>query len=148
LQQAITLVSLAAGVIAYSPVLFLLLVLCVIPAFLGESHFAFLGYNLAHRLTPVRRELDYLRGLGTSKESAKEVKVLGLGEHLRNRFDQLTCTVIGQNRSLMKRRLAWGSLLGMLASGGYYAAYAMLVFRAVKGQMSVGGVALILDIWP
>jgi ATP-binding cassette subfamily B protein len=138
LQQSITLVSLAAGVIVYSPPLFLLLVLCVIPAFLGESHFAFVGYTLAHLLTPVRRELDYLRVLGTSKESAKEVKVFGLGDHLRNRFDQLTGTIIEENKSLSRRRLLWGSLLGMLGSIGYYAAYAFLVFRAIKGQMSVG----------
>jgi len=138
LQQSITLISLAAGVIAYSPLLFLLLVLCVIPAFLGESHFAFVGYNLAHSLTPVRRELDYLRVLGTSKESAKEVKVFGLADHLRNRFDLLTGRIIKENKSLSQHRLMWGSVLGMLGSIGYYAAYALLVFRAVKGEMSVG----------
>ncbi len=138
LQQSITLLSLATGIIAYSPVLFLLLVLCVIPAFLGESHYAFVGYNLAHGLTPVRRELDYLRVLGTSKESAKEVKIFGLGDHLRNRFDQLTGKVIQENKSLSKRRLVWGSALGMLGSAGYYAAYMLLVFRAVKGQLSIG----------
>ena len=138
LQQSVTLLSLAAGVIAYSPVLFLLLVLCVIPAFLGESHFAFLGYNLAHGLTPTRREMDYLRVLGTSKESAKEVKVFGLGDHLRNHFDQLAGAVIEKNKNLNRRRLAWGSLLGMIGSVGYYAAYTLLVLRAFKGQMSVG----------
>ena len=44
----------------------LLLVVSLIPAFVGETHFAFLGYSLAHRLTPLRRELDYIRTLGTS----------------------------------------------------------------------------------
>ncbi len=138
LQQTITLISLAVGVIAYSPGLFFLLVLCVIPAFLGESHYAFVGYNLAHTLTPVKRELDYLRVLGTSKESAKEVKIFGLGDHLRNRFDQLTGKVIQENKSLSRRRLVWGSVLGMLGSVGYYGAYVLLVFRAVKGEMTIG----------
>jgi ATP-binding cassette subfamily B protein len=137
LQQSVTLIALAGGVIAYSPVLFLLLVLCVIPAFLGESHYAFVGYNLAHRLTPVRRELDYLRVLGTSKESAKEVKIFGLADYLRNRFDQLTGTVIRENKLLSTRRLAVGSALGMLGSSGYYSAYALLVYRAANGQMTV-----------
>ena len=80
LLQSITLISLSVGVIFYSPWLFLLLVVCVVPAFMGESHFAFLGYSLAHEITPVRRELDYLRIIGTSKENAKEVKLFGLGE--------------------------------------------------------------------
>ena len=48
------------------PWLLVLLLLCVVPAFLGESHFAFLGYNLAFRQTPTKREMDYLRFLGVS----------------------------------------------------------------------------------
>ena len=82
--------------------------------------------------------MDYLRVLGTSKESAKEVKVFGLGDHLRNHFDQLAGAVIEKNKNLNRRRLAWGSLLGMIGSVGYYAAYTLLVLRAFKGQMSVG----------
>jgi len=42
-QRTIALFSLAAGIIYYSPWLFGLLLLCVLPAFAGESHFAFLG---------------------------------------------------------------------------------------------------------
>src|ERR1700733_13232329 len=80
LLQSITLISLSVAVVIYYPGLFLLLVICVIPAFMGESHFAFLGYSLAHEITPVRRELDYLRIIGTSKENAKEVKLFGLGD--------------------------------------------------------------------
>ncbi len=94
LLQAITLVTLSAWVIAFSPWLFLLLVLCIVPAFVGESHFAFLGYSLAHAITPIRRELDYLRILGSSKESAKEVKVFGLGRHLHDRYASLTGQII------------------------------------------------------
>ncbi len=53
LQQTITLASLSAGVLAYSPLLFLLMATAVIPAFLGESNFAFLSYALAYSvLTP------------------------------------------------------------------------------------------------
>src|ERR1700678_897080 len=41
LLQSITLISLSVGGVVYSPWGFLLLVFCVIPAFMGESHFAF-----------------------------------------------------------------------------------------------------------
>ena len=91
----------------YSPWLFLRWWSRITPAFLGESHFAFLGYSLAHSLTPVRRELDYLRVLATSKESAKEVKIFGLAalsaRPLRDRTDGL----IERNRLLARKRL-WG----------------------------------------
>jgi ATP-binding cassette subfamily B protein len=138
LLQTITLVTLSAGVIAYSPWLFLLLVVCVIPAFAGESHFAFLGYSLAHGITPVRRELDYLRILGSSKDSAKEVKVFGLGGHLRDRYASLTGEIIRKNTHLTRRRLLWGSIFAIIGSVGYYGSYAFLVWRTLLGDLSVG----------
>ncbi len=136
--QSITLISLSIGVIVYSPWLFALLVLCVVPAFAGESHFAFRGYSLAHSLTPVRRELDYLRVLGTSKESAKEVKMFALGGYLHDRYAVITDGVIRRNRELTKRRLWWGSALAIVGSLGYYGSYAYLVWRALLGEISMG----------
>lgn len=138
LLQSITLVSLSFGVILYSPWLFLLLVICVSPAFAGESHFAFLGYSLAHSITPVRRELDYLRILGSSKESAKEVKVFGLGGHLRERYAQLTGQIIQKNIHLTRRRLLWGSIFAIVGSLGYYGSYAYLVWQTLLGHLTVG----------
>ena len=143
LLQAITLVSLSIGVILYSPWLFALLVLCVAPAFAGESHFAFVGYSLAHSLTPIRRELDYLRVLGSSKETAKEVKVFSLGGYLRDRYAVLTDGVIRKNRELTRRRLWWGSALAIVGSLGYYGSYAYLVWRALLGEISVGTLAFL-----
>jgi ATP-binding cassette subfamily B protein len=136
--QTITLVSLSIGVIVYSPWLFALLVLCVVPAFAGESHFAFVGYALAHSLTPIRRELDYLRILGSGKESAKEVKMFALGGYLRDRYAVLTDGVIRRNRELTRRRLWWGSALAIVGSLGYYGSYAFLVWRALLGEINLG----------
>jgi ATP-binding cassette, subfamily B, bacterial len=138
LLQSITLVSLSIGVIVYSPWLFLVLVICVAPAFAGESHFAFRGYTLAHSLTPIRRELDYLRIVGSGKESAKEVKMFGLGGFLQNRYGALTDGIIRKNRELTRKRLWWGSALGIIGSVGYYACFAYLVWRTLLGEISVG----------
>jgi ATP-binding cassette, subfamily B, bacterial len=138
LLQTITLISLSVGVILYSPWLFLLLVICVVPAFAGESYFALAGYSLAHKLTPIRRELDYLRMLGSSRDSAKEIKMFGLGLHLKDRYALLTSDVIRQNRRLTRRRLGWGSALAIIGSLGYYGSFAFLVWRTLLGEISVG----------
>ena len=74
-QQVITAISLSVSIVLFSPWLLLLLIAGVVPAFLGESHFAFLGYAKNFRQTPIRRQLDYLRVLGGSKEAAKELKL-------------------------------------------------------------------------
>src|ERR1039457_6933511 len=81
-QQIITLASLSGAVILFSPWFFVLLVATVLPAFLGETRFTMLAYSMLYRWTPERRELDYLRMLGASNQSAKEVKIFGLGSWL------------------------------------------------------------------
>jgi len=134
LLQFITLVSLSIGVIVYSPWLFVLLLICVAPAFAGESHFAFRGYALAHGLTPLRRELDYLRVLASSEESAKEVKLFGIAGYLRGRYETLTDEVIRKNRNLSRRRLWWGSALAIIGSLGYYGSFAYLVWPTTSAD--------------
>ena len=138
LQQAITAVTLAAGVFLFSPWLLLLLILCVVPAFVGESHFAFLGYNLKFQQTPVRRELDYLRTLGASKEAAKELKLFGLSSYLIERYRALANGIFQEDVTLAKRRLAAGSLLALITTAGYYGAYSYVIYRTVTGSLSVG----------
>lgn len=138
IQQSVTLISLSVGVMWFSPLLFALLVFAVVPAFVGESHFAFLGYSLAYSLTPLRRELDYLRDLGTKKEGAKELKVFGLGRFLRDRFSAINNEVIERNQHLAARRLRAGALLSVIGSLGYYCAYAFVVFQTLSGKLSIG----------
>ncbi len=142
-QQIITLVSLAAAVFLFSPLLLLLLFVCTVPAFLGESHFAMLGYSLAHQLTPMRRELDYLRVLGASKESAKEVKIFGLGSYITDRYRDISDQIFVRNRDLVTRRVRAGSLLAIIGAAGYYGAYALVVFRTLSGALTVGDLTLL-----
>ena len=138
LQQAITLVSLSIGVMLFSPLMFGMLILAVVPAFFGESYFAHLGYSLAYSLVPLRREMDYLRDLSTKKESAKELKLFKLGDFLYDRFSQINDEVIGRNRTLAKRRMRSGALFLVIGSLGYYGVYAALLFKTVGGALTLG----------
>ncbi len=144
-QQFVTLSSFAVALFAYNPLLFFFLLICVVPSFLGESHFAFLGYSLAYSLTPMRRELDYLRTLGTSRESAKELKIFGLAPWLRERFSGITDHVIDENRKMARRRLGWGAVFGILGSLGYYGAYAYVVIQALQGKITVGSLQFLVN---
>jgi ATP-binding cassette subfamily B protein len=138
LQQVIATIALAAGIVWFSPWLFLLLIVCVVPAFIGESHFAFLGYSQAFRQTPVKRQMDYLRYLGVSKESAKELKVFGLNRHLTDRFANLSDQIYVESVSLAKRRFLASSFLTLLATFGYYGGYVYIIYQTLAGRLSVG----------
>jgi ATP-binding cassette subfamily B protein len=138
LQQAITLLSLSVGVMLFSPLMFALIILAVVPAFVSESYFASLTYSLAYSQVPLRREMDYLRDLGTKKESAKELKLFKLGDFLYQRFSQINDELIGRNRNLAKRRMRSGTLFLVLGSLGYYGVYAALLFRTIHGGLTLG----------
>jgi len=138
LQQMIIVATLSASILLFSPWLLLAMILCLVPAFLGESHFAFLGYSLNFRQTPLRRQLDYLRVLGASKESAKELKLFGLHSFLTERYSGLSNEIYEQNVALAGRRFRAGAWLSLLSTSGYYGAYAYVIYRTVTGQISVG----------
>jgi ATP-binding cassette, subfamily B, bacterial len=138
LQQSIAAISLSATIFWFSPWLLALLVIAVVPAFLGESHFAFLGYSLNIRQTPRRRQIDYLRVLGASKESAKELKLFGLSDFITGEYARLSNGIYDENVALAKRRLWAGSLLSLLSTAGYYGAYTWVVYRTVTGDLSWG----------
>ena len=143
IQQVITTITLSVTIVYYSPWLLLLLVAGVIPAFVGESHFAFLGYAKNFRQTPVRRQLDYLRILGGSKEAAKELKLFGLSQFLTDRFTRLSDQVYEENVALSKRKLVAGALLSIVGSLGYYSAYIYVIWRTVMGALSIGTLYLL-----
>jgi ATP-binding cassette subfamily B protein len=143
IQQTVTAVAFSAVLIRYSPFLLLLLIAGILPAFLGESHFAFLTYAKNFRQTPGRRQMDYLRQVGGSKEAAKELKLFNLSDYLTGRFTKLSQRIYEENVALNKRRLFWGGLLALAGQVGYYAAYAYSIYRTIQGQYSIGDLTLI-----
>src|ERR1700681_3579044 len=138
IQLMITTITMSVTIIVYSPWLMLLLIAGVLPAFLGESHFAFLGYAKNFRQTPVRRQLDYLRLVGGSKEAAKELKLFGLSKFLTQRFTKLSDGIYEEHVSLSRRKLIAGAFLSVIAYMGYYSAYAFVIWRTVTGVYSIG----------
>lgn len=137
-QDAITVISFAAGLLIYAPWLILLLAVALVPAFVGEAHFNALGYSLNFAWTPERRQLEYVRQMGASVETAKEVKIFNLHRFLIAKYRELAERFFLANRALARRRAFWGALLAALGSLGYYIAYAYIAWRTVRGDFSIG----------
>lgn len=137
-QSILTLVSLSAAIVAQAPLLLVLLVLAVVPSFLGETHFAGLSYALLFRWTPQRRLLDYVRFIGASDRTAKEVQLFGLAPWLIERYRSLSDRFYEENKSLAVRKAIVSSALSLLGTAGYYAAYVVVLIRAVAGSISIG----------
>jgi ATP-binding cassette, subfamily B, bacterial len=137
-QDVVTVVSFAAGLIIYAPWLIVLLLLALVPVFLGEAHFNAQSYSLDYARTPERRELDYIRQTAASVETAKEVKIFGLNSFLIDRYLRLATDFYAANRRLALRRANWGGLFTAMGTVGYYLAYAYIVWRTLTGTFSIG----------
>ena len=142
-QDLITMGFLAVGLMAFNPWLIVLLLIAIIPAFLGESYFNDQSYALTRGQTPERRELDYVRYLGASDETAKEVKIFDLSGFIIDRFRLLSDKFYGDNKRLAIKRSLWGTFFAMLGSLGYYAAYLVIIVRTVNGSVTIGELAFL-----
>jgi ATP-binding cassette, subfamily B, bacterial len=137
-QDIVTVISFAAGLIFYAPWLIALLLLALVPAFIGEAHFNAQSYSLDFVRTPERRELDYVRQTAASVETAKEVKIFGLNGFLINRYIRLATDFYAANRRLALRRAGWGGLFTAIGTVGYYLAYVYITWRTLTGKFSIG----------
>ena len=142
-QDALTLISFGAALLVYSPWLLFLLAVAVLPSFLGETHFATLEYSLLYRYTPERRRLDYLRYLGASDETAKEVQMFGLAPWLIQRFKVISQRFYEENKQLSVRRSLVSTGLSIVGTAGYYSAYVTILLRAVHGAISLGSLTFL-----
>lgn len=137
-QDMITMAFLAAGLAVFNPWLIVLLFIAVLPAFAGESYFNDKNYSLTRRQTPERRELDYMRFLGASDETAKEVKIFNLSGFLTDRFRFLSDKFYKDNKQIALKRSLWGTLFAVLGSLGYYGAYVFIIFKTITGKLTIG----------
>lgn len=137
-QDGLTLISLGAALVVYYPWLLLLLAVAVLPSFFGETHFASLEYSMQFRWTPQRRQLDYLRYVAASDRTAKEVQSFGLSPWLIDRFRKLSWKFYDENKALSIRKARVSTLLSLVGSLGYYSAYAIILLRATRGELTIG----------
>ncbi|WP_263417461.1 ABC transporter ATP-binding protein [Terriglobus albidus] len=138
LQQIITTIVFSAALVLASPWLVLLMLVGVLPSFLGETHFAFLGYAKNFRQTPAKRQMDYLRQVAGSRDGAKEIKLFGLSHYFTSKFDELARGIHAEDTAFARRKLLIGGLLNVVSTLGYYGAYVYVIWRTIQGEYSIG----------
>src|SRR5690349_5542548 len=142
-QDLVTLVSLAGVIFVQLPWLLVLLVIAVLPSFLGETHYAALGYSLLFQWTPERRLLDYLRYAGASDEMAKEVKLFNLSDFLVGRYARLSQEFYDANKRLAIKRNVVSTVFVTIGTLGYYGAYAVTIYLTVLGRFTIGALTFL-----
>ena len=146
-QSFITLASFAALLVRFSPWLALILFGATIPSFIAQSRYAHLSFRILSWRAPEARRMNYLEHLLTVDESAKEVKLFGLGEPLLRQYRDMMEKVIREDEDIAVKRSLASVGWGLLATVSYYGAYAWIIFRTAGGQITLGDMTLYLGLF-
>jgi ATP-binding cassette subfamily B protein len=137
-QNLITLGSFAVILLAFSPLIALILFGATIPSFIAQSKYSSLYFRLLTWRAPEARRMQYLERVLTVDDAVKEVKLFGLGEPLLQRYNDLFWKFFAEDEHLARRRSLISLGWGLLASASYYAAYAWIIYQATGGFITLG----------
>ena len=143
-QQVLTLLTLLAALTTFNVWLLPVLVLAILPSFLGETTYAGIAYSFMFQWTQQRRELDYYRWVVSELEPAKEIKLFGLSDHFIRRYADLADDYLRENRRVATHRAATGTVLSSLSTLAYYGAVGLIVYQAVLGAISIGTLTFLI----
>jgi ATP-binding cassette, subfamily B, bacterial len=143
-QNLISLASFGVLLYAFSPWAVVILLLAGLPGFVAETKFSSEAFNLFRWRSPERRMQAYLETVLAREDTAKEVRLFGLGERLLGRYRDIFTRLYTEDRRLALRRDGWGFGLGLLATVGLYAAYGWVAVAAVRGRITVGEMTMYL----
>jgi ATP-binding cassette subfamily B protein len=130
------------GVVAVAPVLLPLLVLVLVPAWLAASRRGAAFWDFFWKMTPRDRQRNYLAGVLTERNPAKEVRAFGLAGYIRGSYDALYSSRIAELRRI-SRRQAYLSLIANLIIGAVLAATLLLVaWLALRGTVTIASAGI------
>jgi ATP-binding cassette subfamily B protein len=142
-QDLITIISLVSALVYFYPILILLLAISIIPTFINELKFSKSDYALQRSWTPERRELDYMRMIGASDVTAKEVKLFGLADFISESFTKIADKFYSQQKKLNIKRTIFGSAFHILSDLAYYGAYVFIALKASVSLVTIGGLTFL-----
>jgi ATP-binding cassette, subfamily B, bacterial len=102
---AVGTVGVVIGLLAIEPLLIPMIALVFLPAWLVASRRSEAFWRFTWRMTPRDRERQYLSGVLTGRDEAKEVRAFGLAGYLRRRYDQLYEERIKELREVAHKHL-------------------------------------------
>jgi ATP-binding cassette subfamily B protein len=142
LQSLVTLTGYSALLTAFSGWVVPVLIVATLPATIAEMRFSKLGFRLRNWRSPDSRRLLYLEYVLANDEHAKEVRLLGIGPHLLERYRSLSLTFLEQDRALALRRAGATQALSLLGTLAFYGTYALMAVAAASGRISLGNMTL------
>lgn len=141
-QNGITFVAMAAILVPFGPIVPLALFLSTVPIVYVVLRSSLQRYSFAQRSTVTERQSWYYDELLTESPAAAEIRLFGLGDHLRNIYAGLRSTLRSERLQLARRQGLAELGAALLALCVTAAAMLWMVWRTVRGLITLGDLAM------
>ena len=141
-RSAITFVSIAVILMQYSVFLPLVLVVSTLPAFLVILRHNRLYHTWWEGSTARRRMAVYFDQMITLDAAAAEVRINGLGDYFRSRYQSLRETLRNERLALLRRQVVAKFGAGLIALVITAGTIGWIGLRALRGEATLGDLAL------
>ncbi|WP_188507611.1 ABC transporter ATP-binding protein [Parapedobacter pyrenivorans] len=148
LKQVLGLFAIASVIFSIDALLLPLLVACMLPTLFIRIYYSDKLNLLRLRHTALERQSGYFGSLLTSENSAKEVRLFGLGDHFMSRLVDIRKAIVGERLAISYRRTIKEVMATVLATFGFFACIAYVVWGSIKGLVTIGDIAVFLVIFP
>jgi ATP-binding cassette subfamily B protein len=145
-RNVVSLTSFIVLLARLSPWITLLLFAATVPAFLASSRFSELRFRLLSWRAPEARRMNYLEHLLTVDESAKEVKLFGLGELLLKRYQEFFWRFYREDTRLAVRNSGISVGFGLLSNVSFYLSFAYIAYRTITRAISIGDMTMFISL--
>lgn len=142
LGQVTRLLGLLALLLRFNPLVFALLLLSALPTFWVSVRFSERRFWMTRRQTHSRRLADYFGKILTEPQFVKEVRLFNLGDYLVERYHVIREDFNQESKLLARRQGVAQVSLEIISAVGFYGAYALVLWEAVRGLVTIGDLTL------
>ena len=144
LRPALTLAGLLVLLVGLHPLIPLVLLLATIPYLISERRMARNRHKAIEEQSRAAREMAYYTQVATEPQSAKEVRVFGLGGLFLQRFEERRLRALRELDRVRLNHLRSNGFFGALYAAALGGGFWYVAAQAGAGQLTVGDIALYL----
>jgi len=144
LKDGISVLSYVVLILTFHWVAVVVLLVGTLPQFFAQARYAAQLYGVQMARTLEERRADYLKSVLTREAFVKEVKLFSLGRWLLSRFLDHQWAFYHQDQRIIRRELILTMGARMLATVAFYACYAAVAYSAVRKDITLGDMSMLL----
>ncbi|MEM9152114.1 MAG: ABC transporter ATP-binding protein, partial [Cyanobacteria bacterium P01_F01_bin.3] len=113
-----------------------------LPTFWAGIRFSERRFWMTRRQTPSRRLADYFGAVLTEPKYVKEVRLFNLGGYLVEQYHKIRAEFNDESKVLARKQGMVQVAIEMLAAIAFYSAYALVLWEALLGLVTIGDLTL------